>query len=131
MPSEVPVFNTIKQIHQMTIKTPSSEAHIPIMEFIEEYRINVQGKRKMIASDGAISAALRMDEDLVKLCAQRGKAERWFIQPKRFIEYVSQSKNFPKLRNRCLQWLKEEEMKNENCKQNECCGQSVQAFNCA
>lgn len=96
------------------------EEFIPIMDFIEEYRIIVDGKKRIIATDGAISAVLRRllltdNESLAKFATQEVEGKgRWFLKPKHFIHYISQSKDFPRFRKRCRQWLAENEVKNGN-----------------
>ena len=93
-----------------TSKLPElpKEEFISLPEFVENYRLISEGKRKIMATTGTISATLRMDEDLVKFSANRGKSEnRWFIKPLHYIHYMAQSKINPRLRKRCKEWLKQ------------------------
>lgn len=93
------------------------EEHIPLTEFIEEYRVLVDGKKKTMATTGAIAVALRQDEDLFKFCGKRIGSPtvkaRWFIKPLHFIHFVSKCRTFPKLRTKCLQWIAENPQKSE------------------
>jgi hypothetical protein len=86
------------------------EEFIPIPDFVENYRLLVDGKRKIMATTGSVAAALREDDELVKYAGDRGpNGNRWFVKPLRFIHYLSRSKVNPKLRARCKEWLKQQE----------------------
>lgn len=98
------IFNTIVKLPELP-----DEEFISIPDFIEQYRLDKNGKKIKLATDGSMSAALRDDDELVKYAADRGpNGNRWFIKPLHFIHYLSRSRRNPKLRNRCKEWLIQE-----------------------
>ena len=105
-PRDHGVFEYLTPPEVIVLPELPEEAFMTLQDFMENYRIEIKGKKKPIASDSSLSTSLRTDPELFNYCGQRGETGvRWFIKPLHYIHYMSRAKNNPKLRNKCKEWL--------------------------
>lgn len=106
---EVPLFSMPVEEKECSLcVTPITEKFIPVPEFCYLYRVKVDGKSKPLISTTAIYNMIREDLELSAQCVRKDavkKLNSLDIQPRRFIEYVANSRMNACLSQRCHQWL--------------------------